>query len=106
MCTRLLSTLVALCDRRFEIFPDWTSRRCALPVSLQFADSPTAEHVREQNRPAMMDSLEDKGAFMTKTKRTQPRCSAVQRRQRAVSLHPYQPVRFAVHGTINENFYY
>jgi len=60
---------VALIDVS-KYFPAAGRPDAALPVSLQFADSPTAEHgPRGQNRPAMMDSLEDKGAFMTKTKR-------------------------------------
>jgi len=65
---------------------------------------PTAKRARGQNRPAMMDSPEDKGVFMTKTKRGRNRI-VVQRRQ---SLCPSSPNggRFVIRETINENFYY
>lgn len=60
---------VALIDVS-KYFPTGGRPDAALPVSLQFRRQvPTAERTRGQNRPAMMDSLEDKGAFMTKTKR-------------------------------------
>lgn len=85
----LLSTLVSRgADRRFEIFPDWwTSRRCASCLLTIRRQSYGGTPARGQNRPAMMDSLEDKGAFMTKTKRAQPR-SCAGSVARAVSLHP------------------
>lgn len=49
--------------------PVQTLRAVQLPVSLQFADSPTRQD-RARTKPVSGDGLaEDKGAFMTKTKR-------------------------------------